>query len=694
MTTNCPLILPLCCATLILVLLLTPGVDGVDGGDCNVTCEYTAWALDANCRGRGLEAVPPECGLCENMDLRNNQLEWLEAGAFQGYATLRYLYLEFNLIQGIAEGAFRGCSSLGYIYLQYNILRQVGPGAFSGAVALKRLFLNQNEIVGLHRDAFRGLGRLERLYLADNNLASLDAAVFQQTRRLQYLHIGDNSLAELPQGLLDNLGSLTDLNLEENRLRSLDGTLFRDLTNLVKLALAGNRIHALGPLPVLPRLSVLDLARNDLGDLAALDAGLVEGLSALFLGGNAEVECGCSAVAVQDWLLGHTSEAHMSDARLNVTCHLPERLRGQSLRGIPSAALCPEWEASVPLPTLPAVEWIPTTTKPRPLPPVDKQREGHTGGSDSDHGMSDSNRGTSDSNRGTSDSNRGTSDSNRGMLDSNPNTAPKASGIRPVVEQEHPLVYIGVGVATFVVVALALLLVRHCMRSQTRRYYATPVNGKPERRPPPRRQPAAPQEHPMPPAQPRLPPRGGEPEDYAIYEPVGGGAERRRPFDSAFSSLEDMTRDEEAEGAPGLPPSAASQEPGQGYLSMEMLRAMQQTPPAHGTEDGERAPLVAEQLGRAATAADSPSQYPAYLILNGEETGLLAKNAVLVPLGLLPQNLALALPQGQPPPAYGPAGCTPPCQTVPFPVEQQTRSRSARLNSWPKCPQMNGAEMD
>ena len=128
-------------SVVLLILVCTHvRVDATGDGSCNETCEYTEWALDANCRNLDLVTVPHGCDTSVSMDLRNNQLEAIGSGSFAGYGDLRYLDLEFNLIYDITAGAFSGCVSLQFIYLQFNSLESVDEGAFEGASSLERLF--------------------------------------------------------------------------------------------------------------------------------------------------------------------------------------------------------------------------------------------------------------------------------------------------------------------------------------------------------------------------------------------------------------------------------------------------------------------------------------------------------------------------------------------------------------------------
>ncbi|XP_022083451.1 phospholipase A2 inhibitor-like [Acanthaster planci] len=325
---------------LICAIINTNVVHASQDASCYVTCEYTAWALDANCRNRGLTEVPLECSQSEMVDLRNNDLTYLGPGSFAGYRSLRYVDLEFNQISNIANGAFEECISLQNIYLQFNSLYEVTGRAFEGASDLKQLFLNQNSITYMHPDAFVGLDKLSGLYIGHNDISNLHALVFRNTPLLKYLHMGDNGLMAFPAGIFDVLTELTYMNIENNNLRSIDGSLFESLENLEELNLSGNLIVSITNFPLLAKFKIFDLFDNDLRDIDDL-AAKINGLDQLYLAKNDNLNCTCSVDPIRVWVTNHLTDEGVDILKANVTCGWPQHLRGYALSHLTRSSLCP-----------------------------------------------------------------------------------------------------------------------------------------------------------------------------------------------------------------------------------------------------------------------------------------------------------------------------------------------------------------
>ncbi len=325
-------------ASVVLMFFFTR-VDAARDVSSNATCEFTEWALDANCRNRDLVEIPPEYMTAVSMDIRNNRLQILKAGNFTGFRDLRYLDLEFNIISEIKCGAFGGCDSLLYIYLQFNSLESIQEGAFEGAASLERLFLNQNSISQLHPDAFRGLGALTGLYIGHNEISQLPQGLFRHTPVLKYLHMGDNLLTDLSPQIFAGLSDLTYLNVMNNNLNIIESGTFDPLKNLEELDLSGNLLVSINAFPTLPKLKILDLYDNEMREIGSLSKA-VDGLDELYLGQN-NLSCTCSMNPIRKWIQQHKSDEEVDASKVELTCPSPPHLEGKVLDSISEEELCP-----------------------------------------------------------------------------------------------------------------------------------------------------------------------------------------------------------------------------------------------------------------------------------------------------------------------------------------------------------------
>ncbi|XP_066538233.1 SLIT and NTRK-like protein 3 [Hoplias malabaricus] len=101
------------------------------------------------------------------LHLGNNQIFYIQEGAFSNLPNLRSLYLNGNNIEKLTLDMFHGLLSLRYLYFEYNEIREIQPAAFSLMPTLQLLFLNNNLLRMLPVRAFEGTS-LSRLNLRNN----------------------------------------------------------------------------------------------------------------------------------------------------------------------------------------------------------------------------------------------------------------------------------------------------------------------------------------------------------------------------------------------------------------------------------------------------------------------------------------------------------------------------------------------
>ncbi len=130
------------------------------------------------------------------------------------------LYLSGNLIQRIYKSDFWNFSSLDLLHLGNNQIFYVQEGAFVNLPNLRSLYLNGNNIVKLTLDMFHGLHSLEYLYFEYNEIREIQPAAFSLMPSLQLVFLNNNLLRKLPVGAFTGT-SLTRLNLRNNYFHCL-----------------------------------------------------------------------------------------------------------------------------------------------------------------------------------------------------------------------------------------------------------------------------------------------------------------------------------------------------------------------------------------------------------------------------------------------------------------------------------------
>ncbi len=141
------------------------------------------------------------------LDLSNNRIQKVEDPFFAAHRLrLDWLDLAENDLSALGAGAFRNFAALNATSLRGNPLRRVEPGAFEsaedassssspGSLGLRRVDLSGCHLSRLSPGSLRGM---------EKSLESLD--------------LGANRLSELPEELFANFDLVRDLKLNDNML--------------------------------------------------------------------------------------------------------------------------------------------------------------------------------------------------------------------------------------------------------------------------------------------------------------------------------------------------------------------------------------------------------------------------------------------------------------------------------------------
>eukprot|EP00062_Callorhinchus_milii_P000670 gi/632934884/ref/XP_007886830.1/ PREDICTED: SLIT and NTRK-like protein 3 [Callorhinchus milii] len=130
------------------------------------------------------------------------------------------LYLQKNSMRKLYGNAFLFLSNAVSINLGNNALQDIRAGAFNGMKLLKRLYLHENKLEVFRNDTFLGLDNLEYLQADYNILKRIEGGAFRHLHKLKVLIINDNLIPLLPSNLFRSV-SLTHIDLRGNRLKAL-----------------------------------------------------------------------------------------------------------------------------------------------------------------------------------------------------------------------------------------------------------------------------------------------------------------------------------------------------------------------------------------------------------------------------------------------------------------------------------------
>ena len=160
----------------------------------------------------------------------------------RGLARLRTLDLHDNRLRRLTAGAFRSLRSVVEINLSGNQLSVVEAGAFSGLDALRTLYIDGNRLTGVAPAMFDGPAALTTLDLGRNRLSDVASGAFRYLASLRVLRLHDNEIAMIRRDAWTGLDQLTELDLAANRLTELDRSTFSGLCSLRQLDLSNNRL--------------------------------------------------------------------------------------------------------------------------------------------------------------------------------------------------------------------------------------------------------------------------------------------------------------------------------------------------------------------------------------------------------------------------------------------------------------------
>ena len=220
--------------------------------------------------------------------LNSSRLSNVPARAFHHLTFLQMLYLNFNNLLSVPEEVFHNLWNLQELYLWYAGLRYLPKQVFRDLRRLRNLDLSLNDLSDLPEDVFQNLRLLQQLSLGHNRLKNLPKHVFRNLKSLRVILIQGNRLSDLPGDVFQNLRQLRQLSLQYNRLKYLPKYVFRNLRSLTNLYIKGNRLEHL-PKDVfrdLISLRLLDLSNNQpLQGLADNIFGYLKNLQKLYMDG-------------------------------------------------------------------------------------------------------------------------------------------------------------------------------------------------------------------------------------------------------------------------------------------------------------------------------------------------------------------------------------------------------------------------
>lgn len=181
-----------------------------------------------------------------------------------------YLEISGGYFKEIPSGTFKFLPLILDLQLRNNNIKFLEEDTFLGIEHLRMLLLTNNSLTEIKNHYFKHCTYLQELDLSMNNISVIHDKAFQELVNLEYLFLSHNFLKVVPA--INVLPKIRTLKLNNNKIQTLRSNDFSNLGKLVELDLSLNQIakieeHAFNGIYSLE----LDLTSNDLTDLNARD---------------------------------------------------------------------------------------------------------------------------------------------------------------------------------------------------------------------------------------------------------------------------------------------------------------------------------------------------------------------------------------------------------------------------------------
>ncbi|KAM9740441.1 transforming growth factor beta activator LRRC33-like isoform 2-T2 [Menidia menidia] len=218
----------------------------------------------------------------EQLDLSNNQLDFIFEGAFENLARLEHLNLSrngLNINPGINCKAFQSLNRLKSLDISMNGLSSDAVELYlRDKPSLDQLKMTGNSLTRLSRYSFRGSNSLRTLIVDDNLISEIAPGTFEQLSQLETLCLAKNNLVHICDF---NLHQVRYLNLSWNSLEFFVTHENDQLYHLEILDLSYNKLLFFPIVPKLNKLRSLYLQNNMLGTLHS-EAAMVSEANSLY----------------------------------------------------------------------------------------------------------------------------------------------------------------------------------------------------------------------------------------------------------------------------------------------------------------------------------------------------------------------------------------------------------------------------
>ncbi|KAG8035697.1 hypothetical protein G9C98_001125 [Cotesia typhae] len=203
------------------------------------------------------------------INLSQNAIDKIEAGAFENCANITMLDLSYNKLENIAKTAFDSATYATELQLSYNLLTKLNQVPLQNMTGLKVLNVSHNSIHSIPRQTFPKLYELHTIDISHNNLSEIHSAIFQTLFSLRFLNMSHNSLEKIKPATFGSLPTVLELDLSYNKLKDIARGSLAKLASCRTLTVKNNHLEKIFQLPI--SLGHLDFSENELSEIPSED---------------------------------------------------------------------------------------------------------------------------------------------------------------------------------------------------------------------------------------------------------------------------------------------------------------------------------------------------------------------------------------------------------------------------------------
>lgn len=191
-----------------------------------------------------------------------NNVNEVEAGAFEEFHNVRNINFGVNLLETIKRNYFRGTTKIDFLNFQSNLIHSIEPGSFDELTQLEYIYLDDNCLTHIPDHLFHHTIRIRNIFLQQNRLAHLGSTFMRMSQKLYGLNVAENRLQDITN--LFRFKGLMALIASNNKLNPISSDGINDGSEMSSLNIDNTTISEIGFVRKLGRLRELYAAHNEI----------------------------------------------------------------------------------------------------------------------------------------------------------------------------------------------------------------------------------------------------------------------------------------------------------------------------------------------------------------------------------------------------------------------------------------------